>query len=124
MTQSSQKGPKDWLSRSRELRRNSSDAENTLWKQLRGCRLKGYKFRRQVVIEPYIVDFVCLEAQLIIEADGGQHIEQKVYDAERTAMLETRGYRVMRFWNHDILNQTQIVLGQIVAELPLPPGED
>ncbi len=105
------------LARARTLRRQSSDAENVLWQHLRARRLMGYKFRRQVVIEPYIVDFACMEVGLIIEADGGQHSNQAAYDAERTARLESMGYRVMRFWNHEVLGELQIVLEQIRAAL-------
>ena len=108
---------KNLLSRSRTLRRQASEAESALWKQLRGRRLNDYKFRRQVVIEPYIVDFVCLEAKLIIEADGGQHADHMAYDARRTARLEGMGYRVMRFWNHEILGELHSVLEQIESAL-------
>jgi very-short-patch-repair endonuclease len=111
------------LARARTLRRQSSDAENLLWRHLRARRLMGYKFRRQVVIKPYIVDFVCLEARLIVEADGGQHSDQIVYDARRTVRLEGMGYRVMRFWNHEIMGETQSVLEQIrtaLIEAPSP----
>jgi len=112
-----ERGTKNLLSRARTLRRQASDAECVLWKHLRGYRLKGYKFRRQVVIEPYIVDFVCLEAKLIIEADGGQHADQMAYDARRTARLEAMGYRVVRFWNHEILRELHSVLEQIELAL-------
>ena len=101
----------------RVLRRQASDAERLLWRHLRGRRLAGYKCRRQVVIEPYIVDFLCYEAMLIIEADGGQHAEQKRYDTRRSARLEAMGYRVIRFWNHEILTETEAVLEQIHREL-------
>ena len=121
---------KNLLPRARKLRRQSSDAECALWKQLRGRRLKGYKFRRQAIIDPYIVDFLCLEAKLIIEADGGQHAEQIAYDTLRTARLENMGYSVMRFWNHEILGELCSVLEQIAKALPecphpspLPEGE-
>jgi len=110
------------LARARTLRRQSSDAESVLWRHLRARRLMGYKFRRQVVIEPYIVDFVCLEARLIIEADGGQHIDQMAYDARRTVRLEGMGYRVMRFWNHEVLDELQSVLEQIRAALIEAPS--
>jgi len=104
--------------RARLLRKRASDAEQILWRHLRGRRLAGYKFRRQVVLEPYIVDFLCYEAMLIIEADGGQYAEQK------RAQLEAMGYRVMRFWNHEILTETQAVLEQIhralLAATPSP----
>jgi very-short-patch-repair endonuclease len=110
------------------MRKRQSDAEIALWQKLRAHRMLGYKFRRQVVIEPYIVDFVCLEAMLIIEADGGQHTEQQSYDEQRAAHLESLGYRVLRFWNHEILNELDSVLTQIASALirsplPNPPPE-
>lgn len=101
----------------RSARRQASEAEQVLWRHLRGRRLKGYKFRRQVVIEPYIVDFICLDAKLIIEADGGQHVDQATYDARRTARLEAKGYRVMRFWNNEILGDIHSVLEEIFSAL-------
>jgi len=101
----------------RSLRKQASEAERVLWRHLRGRHMKGYKFRRQVVIEPYIVDFVCLDAKLIIEADGGQHVDQASYDARRTARLAAKGYRVMRFWNNEILGDIHNVLEQIYLAL-------
>ena len=101
----------------RELRQQATDAERMLWKYLRAHRLAGYKFRRQVVIEPYIVDFVCLEARLIVEADGGQHLEQAADDLMRGVFPESLGYRVIRFWNHQILCAIQTVLEQIHSSL-------
>ncbi len=106
----------------RALRRQATDAERVLWKHLRGRRLDGHKFRRQVVIEPYIVDFVCLEAKLIIEADGGQHTAQVVDDRSRTEFLESLGYNVMRFWNHEILGNVNEVLEQIQRSLSEAPS--
>jgi len=97
----------------RTLRRNATEAERVLWKYLRAHRMEGYKFRRQYVIEPYIVDFLCIEANLVVEADGGQHLEQAGEDESRTEYLESLGYRVLRFWNHDILTDTQAVLEKI-----------
>lgn len=97
----------------RKLRKQSTDAEKLLWYHLRAHRMAGFKFRRQFIIEPYIVDFACLEAKPIVEADGGQHVTQQNEDAARTAYLERLGYRVLRFWNHEILNDTQSVLTQI-----------
>jgi len=97
----------------RTLRRNSTDAEQRLWQHLRNRQVLGYKFRRQVVIEPYIVDFICLQTKLIIEADGGQHAQQIHADEKRSAALRAKGFHVMRFWNHDILNNTDNVLAQI-----------
>jgi very-short-patch-repair endonuclease len=86
--------------------------------------MAGYKFRRQVVIEPYIVDFACLEVGLIVEADGGQHLERVEDDLKRSVFLESPGYKVMRFWNHEILGDTHAVLEQIHSYLinaPLSP---
>ncbi|MFV1983533.1 MAG: endonuclease domain-containing protein [Thiohalomonadales bacterium] len=117
------RGLKILTTRARDLRKNSTDAEQLLWKHLRGRRLEGFKFKRQLVIEPYIVDFVCLDVKLIVEADGGQHSEQIVYDNKRTTRLEYLGYRVLRFWNNDILNETQSVLETIrlaLIEVPSP----
>ena len=116
------RGSKNLTSRARTLRQQATEAESVLWKHLRGRRLNGYKFRRQVVIEPYIVDFVCLEARLIVEADGGQHARQTEYDARRTARLESMGYRLMRFWNHEILAELYSVLGQIESALIEAPS--
>ncbi|MBN1377833.1 MAG: DUF559 domain-containing protein [Gammaproteobacteria bacterium] len=109
------------LSFAKALRSQSTDARRLLWHYLRARRLDGFKFRRQLVIEPYIVDFVCLDARLIIEADGGQHGDQRKYDNQKTAYLETRGYRVLRFWNHEILTDTQDVLEKIHRELIQSP---
>ncbi len=75
-----------------------------------------------MVIEPYIVDFACMEARLIIEADGGQHSDQVAYDARRTACLESMGYRVMRFWNHEILSELHSVLEEIRGALIVTPS--
>ena len=106
----------------RKLRHQSTDAERMLWKYLRAHRMAGYKFKRQVVIEPYIVDFVCIEAMLIVEADGGQHLEQLGHDSTRSAFLESLGYKVIRFWNHEILGDIHIVLGRIYGCLIEPPS--
>ena len=89
----------------RELRQNSTDAERRLWHFLRAKRLKGYKFRRQHIIYPFVVDFVCLERKLIIELDGGQHAEHGHYDEKRTSYLQSKGYRVLRFWNLDVFKK-------------------
>ncbi|WP_428624246.1 endonuclease domain-containing protein [Sedimenticola sp.] len=104
-------------SRARRLRRQASEAELLLWQRLRNHQMRGYKFRRQVVIDPYIADFVCLEAKLIVEADGGQHAEQANYDTRRTTRLEEMGYKVLRFWNHEILGETDAVLERIASAL-------
>jgi very-short-patch-repair endonuclease len=107
----------------KKLRQQSTAAERILWKYLRAHRMAGYKFRRQVIIEPYIVDFLCLEARLIVEADGGQHLEQVDSDLKRTIFIEALGYKVIRFWNHEILGNTETVLEQIhncLIEAPSP----
>jgi len=106
----------------KELRKQSTDAERVLWKYLRAHRMAGYKFKRQVVIEPYIVDFMCLGARLIVEADGGQHLDQVDDDLKRSIFLESLGYKVIRFWNHEILVDTSTVLEQIHSYLIEAPG--
>jgi very-short-patch-repair endonuclease len=117
-----ERGSNETLSHARALRRHASDAESMLWKYLRGRRLNGHKFRRQIIIEPYIVDFACLEARLIVEADGGQHVDRISYDKRRTSYLESIGYRVLRFWNHEILHETQSVLERIESALNNAPS--
>ena len=97
----------------RMLRHQGTDAERLLWRHLRNRQLAGHKFRRQLLIEPYVVNFACIEAKLIVEADGGQHVERLNEDAERTAHLTTMGYKVLRFWNHEILTETEAVLEAI-----------
>ena len=101
------------LHQARHLRRQSTDAERCLWHHLRGRRLLGFKFRRQVPVGSRIVDFLCLEAKLIVEADGGQHMVRRLEDEQRTVELERRDYRVLRFWNHQILQETDAVLEEI-----------
>ncbi len=93
----------------RALRSNPTEAERALWKHLRVRQIEGHKFRRQQPLGRYIVDFVCLEKRLIVELDGGQHAEQVHSDTNRTAWLEAQGFRVMRFWNHDVLNEIEAV---------------
>jgi len=108
----------------RKLRKNATDEELLLWRHVRNRQLAGYKFRRQYVLEPYIVDFICLETKLIVEIDGSQHAEQTNDDAERTVFLESLGYKVMRFWNHEIQIDKDVVLEQIHGYLinyPLIP---
>ena len=91
------------LDRARSLRREDTDAEARLWRALRDRRLGGWKWRRQVPCGPYIADFLCDSAKLIVELDGSQHAEQADYDARRTRYLKTLGFRVLRFWNGDVL---------------------
>ncbi len=113
------------------LRKTMTDAEQLLWRHLRAHRLCGQKFRRQQPIGPYIVDFVHFGARLVIEADGGQH-NGSSHDAERDAWLQGQGFTVLRFWNHDILQNIEAVLEAILNEIakgapsppaPLPQGE-
>jgi very-short-patch-repair endonuclease len=89
--------------RARELRRDDTDAEARLWNVLRAHRLGGWKWKRQVPRGPFFVDFLCDEALLIVELDGGHHAEQVAYDNRRTAYLEEMGFRVLRFWNNQVL---------------------
>ena len=103
--------------KARELRKQSTDAESTLWNLLRNRQLTDYKFRRQAPIGKYIVDFLCFERNLVVELDGGQHQEQSDYDAERTRVLESKGYRVIRFWNNLVLEDTDAVLQAVLIAL-------
>jgi very-short-patch-repair endonuclease len=110
----------------RELRREMTDAERRLWTHLRRHQLAGFRFRRQFPVGPYIVDFICLEAKLVIEMDGGQHLES-ASDAVRSGWLEGQGFRVLRFWNHEVLIHMDDVLTAILGALapngphPNPP---
>ena len=108
-------------SRARQLRTQMTDAETRLWHALRGKQLAGYKFRRQQTLGAYIVDFVSLDAKLIVELDGGQHAEAVDYDMKRDAWLVSEGFRVLRFWNNDVMENLEGVLMNIVATLSPPP---
>ncbi|MEZ4592660.1 MAG: endonuclease domain-containing protein [Chloroflexota bacterium] len=105
----------------RQMRQEPTEAEMHLWSHLRHRQHGGYKFRRQHPIGPYIVDFCCVEKKLIIEADGDIHTFQEKQDRERTEWLETEGYRVLRFANVTILQQTEAVLETILAVCDGPP---
>jgi very-short-patch-repair endonuclease len=108
----------------KRLRVNSTDAERRLWAVLRNRRLLGYKFRRQHPIGRFVVDFACTRHRLVIEADGGQHADNEA-DERRTAWLESQGWRVIRFWNPDILRNAEGVVTMILQALeensPHPP---
>ena len=109
----------------RALRRTMTDAERVLWGVLRSRQLQGFKFRRQHPIGTFVVDFVCLEHKLILELDGGHHAQQVEADAERTAFLENLGFRVLRFWNNEVLTELEGVAQQVLSTLPptpLPPA--
>jgi very-short-patch-repair endonuclease len=106
-------------SRSRGLRKTATDAERKLWSVLRGRQLNGFKFRKQVEIDAYIVDFLCPEKRLIIEVDGGQHTPER--DARRTAYLESQGFTIIRFWNNDVLQNLDGVWTRIEEALNIAP---
>ena len=103
--------------KAKKLHRNMTPAEIKLWAHLRAHRMKDVHFRNQHAIGNYIVDFCAPRRKLIIELDGSQHLEQEEYDAERTAFLESRGYRVLRFWNNQVMNEIEGVLHVIYAAL-------
>ncbi|MGH8120224.1 MAG: endonuclease domain-containing protein, partial [Gammaproteobacteria bacterium] len=102
-----------------------TDAEQMLWQALRQRQLKNYKFRRQYPYGDYVLDFVCLEAKLVIEVDGGQHQEQFGYDIKRTRWLEHQGFQVLRFWNNEVMFDLDNVLEVVWRSLNLeiqPPS--
>ena len=101
----------------RALRKQMTDAERHLWRHLRNRELGGWKFRRQYPVGPFIVDFICVEKNVVIEVDGGQHAENKELDLQRSAYLNRMGYRVLRFWNNEVLQETEAVLSSIFANL-------
>ena len=105
--------------RARCQRRQQTDAERKLWALLRDRRLSQTKWRRQRPMGPYIVDFICLEHRLIVECDGSQHVENE-RDAIRDAWLASQGYRVLRFWNRDVLKTSANVIDTIIAACGLP----
>ena len=107
--------------RARALRKNPTDVEKLLWRQLRMWQLEGHKFRRQQPIGKYIVDFVCFEKRVIVEVDGGQHAEQKEYDAERDAWLRAEGFKVLRFWNNEVLKSIEVIKDEILKTLNNTP---
>ena len=103
------------LVNARELRKNATDCERLLWQHLRAHRLQDLKFKRQQPLGLYIVDFVCFEVRLIVEADGGHHAEQVEYDKLRDDCLRSQGFTVLRFWNNEILTNIEGVLERILA---------
>ncbi|MFC7499470.1 endonuclease domain-containing protein [Enterovirga sp. GCM10030262] len=109
--------------RSRELRRNMTPAERRLWSRIRARQVADTRFNTQFPIGPFICDFASRGAKLIIEVDGGQHAEQVEADVGRTAYLKTKGYRVLRFWNNDVLENTDGVIQaieEILRDSPSP----
>ena len=113
--------------RARQLRKNLTDTERALWKLLRERQMHGFKFRRQAPLGRYVVDFVCFEAKLVIEVDGGQHAQRMATDEWRTAWLHSQGFEVLRFWDNEVLGTLDGVLAVISAHLtphlnPPPQG--
>ena len=112
------------LKNAKALRSNMTDAERKLWYHLRAHRFMGRKFKRQKPLGNYVVDFVCMEEQLIIELDGGQHADAVEYDRQRDTWLRSQGYTVLRFWNNEMLSEPESVLERIrvalSVECPLP----
>ena len=111
----------------RKLRNAPTDAEDLLWRHLRGRQLEGCKFRRQHPFLDFILDFACLERKIVVELDGGQHAGSTAYDARRTTLLENTGFVVLRFWNNDVFDNTDGVLEVILRTLrnratPSPPN--
>jgi very-short-patch-repair endonuclease len=112
------------LGRAKKMRHEMTPAESKLWAQLRNNRLEGFHFRRQQIIGPYIVDFYCNPAALVIEVDGGVHLEQQEYDRVRDLDLQSIGLRVLHFWNSDVNENIDAVLDEILQacrDLPLTP---
>ena len=103
--------------RARELRKDMTEAERWLWEKLRSRELDAFKFRRQRPIGPFVADFVCLKRKLIIEVDGGQHAEGLEQDKKRSEFLTGEGYQVLRFWNHEVLQNGEAVLSAIHSHL-------
>jgi very-short-patch-repair endonuclease len=106
-------------SRARTMRGAPTDSELRLWRLLRDRRLNGFKFRRQVPVGPYIVDFLCVGAKLIVEADGSEHAENR-HDKARDAYLEGQGWKVLRFWNNEVVQNREGVLETIFAHAANP----
>ena len=105
----------------RKLRKSSTDAERRLWHRLRASQLHGHKFRRQHPIGPYVADFACVAQRLVVELDGGQHVERARRDRARTGYLRSHGWRVVRFWDNEALNDTDAVVERILEFLVEAP---
>ena len=103
----------------RTLRSNATDVETIMWKLLRGRRLAGVKFRRQLPIGPFVADFACVQHKLIIELDGGQHVESAA-DMKRDAYLTANGWRILRFWNNDVIANREGVLERMLQAISSP----
>ena len=103
------------------MRRVSTGVERKFWWLVRDRRFGGYKFKRQFLIGRYIADFVCVEAKLVVELDGGQHADRAAYDETRDAYLKARGFRVLRIWNTEFLTNKDGVLETLLCQLRSPP---
>ncbi len=108
----------------RKLRRTQSNSEAIFWREVRGRLLAGFKFRRQVPIDKYIADFVCESAKLIVELDGHQHADTKEADLRRTTVLESKGYRLIRFWNDDVYDNLDGVMMEVLRELEIASNRE
>ena len=113
----------------RNLRKTLTDVERALWKELRAHRFGHLKFKRQQPLGNYVVDFICFERKIVVELDGGQHAESSAYDAARDGWLKEQGFRVLRFWNNDVMSNKEGVLvaiaeacGLDTGHAPLSPG--
>jgi very-short-patch-repair endonuclease len=105
----------------KHLRKQGTDAERLLWNRLRARQIHGLRFRRQEPIGQYIADFLCYEVKMVIEVDGGQHAGQKQYDEKRDHWMASQGFRVLRFWDHEVLTNINGVLEKIMVQiLPSP----
>ena len=118
-TSSKRKRRSDLQRRARQMRREPTEAEARFWHYAKNRGIAGLKFRRQVAVGPYIADFLCTEERVIVEIDGGQHGEER--DAARDVWLRREGFRVLRFWNNDVLKDMSAVGETILAELAVPP---
>ena len=107
--------------RATTLRRHATDAEVVLWQRLRRRQILGLRFRRQVPIGPYIADFACLESKIIIEIDGSQHLNSE-HDRVRDRFLRECGFRLLRYWSHDVLRETDAVMEAIYKAVKMPPS--
>ena len=105
----------------RELRKNMTDTERLLWSKLRGKQFGGFKFRKQAPIGRFIVDFVCFDRKVVVELDGDQHAAAVEDDKKRTEWLNSQGFRVLRFWNHELIEDADMVMEAIWLALQMPP---
>jgi very-short-patch-repair endonuclease len=105
----------------RSLRGDMTEAEKKLWQAIRSNQIENCRFRRQHPIDPYIADFACIDKRVVIELDGGQHQDQETYDERRTEHMQAQGWKVVRFWNNDVLNNLDGVLTRIVEILTAEP---